>query len=40
LQTDLALDDGTNSISADHDVRVRRSTVRERNMDPIAVFLN
>src|SRR5258707_2888895 len=39
LQPDLALDDGTNSVSADHDVGLCRSAVRERKMDPIAVFL-
>ena len=39
LQADLALDDGTNSVSADHDVGLCRSAVRERKMDPIAVFL-
>ena len=39
MQADFALDDGTNSVCADHDVGLRSSSVRERKMDPVAVFL-
>src|SRR5882724_4793277 len=38
FQANLALDDGTNSISADHEVGFGGSAIRERKMDPIAVF--
>src|SRR6202011_5032363 len=39
LPPDLALDDGANSIGADHDVRLCMSTVCEGEMNAIALLL-
>jgi hypothetical protein len=40
LQADLALDNGANPISADHNVGFCSRSIRKGKMDPISFFLD